>query len=248
MVTLIVTVVASILIVVGLVVLLQKMASPKLVPIISIILLALAAFLAYQVYNSIMGPVEFNKEKVERYRKVISNLKDIRAAQSAHQEITGSFTGSFDSLVQFIDTAKFAITQRRDTSYADVEKNKAYGLTEGYYIEETLIDTLGFSSVKDSLFDDGRHTTMMNVPGTEATFEMKAGKLDKSGALYSVFEAKVAKDIVLAGMNKDLIAQEKLTQSVDGVNGEYIKVGAMDEVDTSGNWPKLFDTEDNKKQ
>jgi len=246
MVTLIVTVVASILIVVGLVVLLQKMASPKIVPIISILLLALACFLGYQVYNSIMGPVEFNQEKKERYRKVISNLKDIRAAQSAYQEITGSFTGSFDSLVQFIDTAEFAITQRRDTSYADVEKNKAYGLTEGYYIEETLIDTLGFTSVKDSLFSDGRHTKMMNVPGTEAQFDMQAGKLDKSGALYSVFEAKISKDIVLAGMNKDLIAQEKLTVSVDGVNGEYIKVGAMDEVDTSGNWPKIYDTDDNQ--
>ena len=30
--------------------------------------------------------------------------------------------------------------------------------------------------------------------------------------------------------------------SVEGVNGPSIKVGSMTEVNTSGNWPKLYDT------
>ena len=34
----------------------------------------------------------------------------------------GKFSGSFDSLVQFLDTAQYAITERRDTSFADVEE------------------------------------------------------------------------------------------------------------------------------
>lgn len=213
--------------------------------VIQIVLWIVIVFLGWKLYDSIMGPVEFNKTKEIRYAKVIKNLKDIQAAELAHKEITGSFTGSFDSLVNFIETAKFAITQRRDTSYADVAKNKAFGISEGYYLDKSLIDTLGFTSVKDSLFGNSdRYKTMMNVPieGVNAKFDLKAGKITRNDATYSVFEAKVPKDVVLHGLNKDLLMQEKQVQSVDGVNGPYIKVGSMEEVNTSGNWPKIYDT------
>lgn len=211
--------------------------------IIQIVLWVIIIFLGWQLYNSVIGPVEFNKNKVQRYEKVIVKLKDIKAAQLAYQEITGSFSGDFDSLVRFLDTAQFAITERRDSSYADVEKNKAYGITEGYYIDVIVVDTLNFASVKDSLFKgDDRYKSIMTVPETDSKFELKAGKLDKNGILYSVFEAKVGKSIVLDGLNKDLINQEEQLNSVDGVNGPYIKVGSLTEINTSGNWPKLYDT------
>lgn len=212
---------------------------------IQIFLWIVIVFLGYKVYQSILGPIEFNKVKQVRYAQVIKNLKDIRNAELAYQEITGNFTGDFDSLVQFIDTAQFAIVQRRDTSYADVAKNKAFGLKEGYFIEEVVVDTLGFTPVKDSLFrNSDRYKTMMNIPikGVNEKFELKAGKLEKSHAVYSVFEARVAKDVILSDQDKDLLAQEKMVVSVDGVNGPYIKVGAMDDVNTSGNWPKLYDS------
>ena len=217
--------------------------------VIQIVLWIVIAFLAWKVWNSVMGPVEFNQVKEARYAKVISNLKDIQAAELAHKEITGSFTGDWDSLVQFIDTAKFAITQRRDTSYADVAKNKAFGINEGYFIEESLIDTLGFTSVKDSLYGaTDRYKTMMNVPieGVNAKFDLKAGKIVKNDATYSVFEAKVAKETILSDLDKDLLAQEKQVQSVDGVNGPDIKVGSMEDVNTTGNWPKIYDAARNK--
>ncbi len=214
--------------------------------VIQLILWVVIIVLGYLLYNSISGPIEFNKVKEARYVKVINKLKDIKAAELAHQEITGSFTGSFDSLVRFIDTAQFAIVQRRDTSYPDVVKNKAFGLTEGYFIEETILDTLGFTPVRDSLFGGtDRYKQMMKIPieGVDAEFELRAGKLNKSGTFYSVFEARAPKDIILGDLDKDLLAQEKQVVSVDGVNGAYIKVGSMDEVDTSGNWPKIYDSQ-----
>ncbi|SDW64723.1 hypothetical protein [Aequorivita viscosa] len=213
--------------------------------VIQIVLWIVIVFLGWKLWSSIMGPVEFNKVKEIRYTKVIKSLKDIQAAELAHKEITGSFTGDWDSLINFVDTAKFARTQRRDTSYADVEKNKAFGITEGYYIERSLIDTLGFTPVKDSLFrGSDRYKTMMNVPieGVNAKFELEAGTITRNDADYSVFEARVSKDVVLHDLDKDLLIQEKQVQSVDGVNGPYIKVGSMDEVNTTGNWPKIYDT------
>ncbi len=213
--------------------------------VIQIVLWIVIVFLGWKLWSSIMGPVEFNNVKEIRYTKVIKSLKDIQAAELAHKEITGSFTGDWDSLINFVDTAKFARTQRRDTSYADVEKNKAFGITEGYYIERSLIDTLGFTPVKDSLFrGSDRYKTMMNVPieGVNAKFELEAGTITRNDADYSVFEARVSKDVVLHDLDKDLLIQEKQVQSVDGVNGPYIKVGSMDEVNTTGNWPKIYDT------
>jgi len=215
--------------------------------ILQLLLWLVIIFLGWKLYNSVIGPVEFNKIKEQRYAKVIKNLKDIKSAELAHNEITGKFTGSFDSLIRFIDTAQFANVERRDTSYADVAKNKAFGISEGYYIEDIILDTLGFTPVKDSLFGSSiRYKTMMNIPieGIDAKFELKAGSLDKSGTVYSVFESKVSKDVILQGLDKDLLLQEKQVVSVEGVNGPDIKVGSMTEVNTSGNWPKLYDGKD----
>lgn len=212
--------------------------------VIQIVLWIVIGFLAFQLWNSIMGPVEFNKVKEARYAKVIKGLKDIQAAELAHKEITGNFTGDWDSLINFVETAQFARTQRRDTSYPDVAKNKAFGIDEGYFIERSLIDTLGFTPVKDSLFKgSSRYKTLMNVPveGIDAKYDLKSGKIEKNDASYSVFEAKVSKNLILADLDEDLLMQEMQVQSVDGVNGPDIKVGSLEEVNTSGNWPKIYD-------
>lgn len=89
--------------------------------VIQILLWLVIIFLAYLTFNAVYEPIQFNKVKEKRYAKVIKNLKDIRAAEMAHKEVTGRFTGDFDSLIRFIDTAEFAITQRRDTVVLDEE-------------------------------------------------------------------------------------------------------------------------------
>ena len=194
----ILNIILGILVCVGLIYLMEKYIPLKFNPTISVFLWVVILFLGYSLYKSIIGPVEFNKVKQVRYAKVIENLKDIRISELAHQEIEGKFSGNFDSLVQFLDTAKFAIIQRRDTSYADVEKNRAFGLDAqkgGYYKEEIIVDTLRFASVKDSLFGDSdRYKTMMNIPleiAEGAKFQLKAGKYEKNDVFYSVFEASV---------------------------------------------------------
>jgi len=81
---------------------------------------------------------------------------------------------------------------------------------------------------------------MMNVPDTDAQFKMKAGLLEQNDLQIPVFEASVKKAVILHDQNKDLIAQENEVVSVDGVNGNSLKVGSMDEVKTNGNWPKTY--------
>ncbi|WP_435577552.1 hypothetical protein [Gilvibacter sp.] len=213
--------------------------------VIQLVLWAIIGLLGYLLFKSIYGPIQFNQVKEKRYAKVIDNLKDIRSAQLAHQEVTGVFAKDFNALVAFVDTAEFAITQRRDTIYDDVEKNRAFGIDEGYYIEETLIDTIGYNSVRDSLFrDSDRYKTMMNVPieGVTAKFDMDAGMIESGDLKLPVFEAKVAKNVVLSDQDPDLLAQENQIVSVEDINGSHIIVGSMTEVNTNGNWPKNYDT------
>ena len=245
----ILNIILGILVCVGLIYLMEKYIPLKFNPTISVFLWVVILFLGYSLYKSIIGPVEFNKVKQVRYAKVIENLKDIRISELAHQEIEGKFSGNFDSLVQFLDTAKFAIIQRRDTSYADVEKNRAFGLDAqkgGYYKEEIIVDTLRFASVKDSLFGDSdRYKTMMNIPleiAEGAKFQLKAGKYEKNDVFYSVFEASVAKRLILSDQDTDLIYQEEQLVSVNGINGPTVRVGTMNDIDTGGNWPKLYDS------
>ena len=54
------------------------------------------------------------------------------------------------------------------------------------------------------------------------------------------FEASVKKDAILFDQDKDLLIQENQIISVEGVNGDALKVGSMEEVSTAGNWPKTY--------
>ena len=109
-----------------------------------------------------------------------------------------------------------------------------------------VVDTLGYVSVRDSLFGtDTRYKTMMNVPvGKPGTlFEITAGTIDQNGVNIPVFEAKVLKKYILFGEDPNLIKIEENVVSVDGVNGDALRVGSMEEVNTNGNWPKNYSNE-----
>src|SRR5690606_41938714 len=73
--------------------------------------------------------------------------------------------------------------------YTTLFRSKAFGINEGYFIEGIIVDTLGFTLVKDSLFNSSsRYKTMMNVPieGVTENFELNAGKVTKNDAVYPV--------------------------------------------------------------
>lgn len=234
--------VAVILVTFGLVKLVDKFIPTKFKPVLMIALWALIAFLGYNTFMSVYEPIQFNKVKEKRYSEVIKSLIDIRDSQLAHRQVTGKFASDFDGLVKFLDTANFTITQRRDSSILDVEATKRFGGVETY-ASIVITDTLGFESVKDSLFGaDTRYKTMMNVPTAEegAKFEMKAGVLEQNDINIAVFEALVKKSVILFDQSKDLISQENEVLSVEGVNGDALRVGSMDEINTNGNWPLTY--------
>lgn len=212
----------------------------KLRPIISIILWVLIIFLGYKIYQSIMGPIEFNKEKKIRYALVIENLKIIRDAQVAHKEVTGNFTDKPANLISFIDTARFAITETKNIVITEQRGSITVD------VEKRVTDTIGFKDVRAS-FAGRDYKNMFKVPNTDAQFEIKTGWVEKvQGVKAPVFEARVDKAIVLEGLNKDLMRMEKESLGGAEVSGAYISVGSLENVNTSGNWPPSYDPDGEK--
>ena len=212
----------------------------KYMKIIKTVLWVLIVFFGYKVYNSINGPIEFNKVKNERYLKVIDRLKDIRNSQIAYKSVNGFYCDNFDTLVNFVETAQYTLIQKRDSSFLEYDRTFRIDMLR----EVIVIDTLGFASVKDSLFGESdRYKYMAEVPieGVDENFKIKADIIDKNGYNVPVFEVRVSKDIVLFDQNKDLLKQEKGLMSVDGVNGPDIVLGSLSDVSSNGNWPTTYD-------
>ena len=209
---------------------------------ITYVLFLFSAVLVFAIYNSINAPIEFNKVKNERYLKVIDRLKDIRNAQVAFKSVNGIYSNDFEELVKFVDSAQFTIVQKRDSSYMQYDRVYRIDMLR----EVIVVDTLGYVSVKDSLFSNtDSYKSMASIPidGIDEKFKLKADIIDKNGYNVPVFEVRVSKDLILFDQNKDLITQEKQTVSVDGVNGPDIVLGSLSDVSTNGNWPTTFDFE-----
>lgn len=206
-------------------------------------LLAHIVFFAFLMFKSINDEIRFDDVKNIRYQQVIFKLKDIRDSQIAHKSVKGYFQNNWDSLVKFIETDSFTITQRKDSSILDIEMTKRYGGVKTYK-DIVIIDTLGFVGVKDSLFgSDNRYSQMFYVPNAKdpkTKFELNAGFLNQNGFDIPVFEAKVSKKVILHDQSINLILKENQVQSVDGVNGPSLKIGSMNEINTNGNWPKNY--------
>ena len=195
------------------------------------------------LFTSIYDEIKFDEVKNARYQLVIKNLKDIRDTQLAHRTVRGVFQDNWDSLVKFVEIDSFTITQRRDSSVLDKEMTKRYGGVKTFK-DIVIVDTLGFISVKDSLFGfDDRYLSMMYVPFSkddQTRFQLKAGFLNQNGIDIPVFEAFVKKRVILYDQSINLVLKENQVQSVDGVNGSSLKIGSMNEVNTNGNWPKNY--------
>ncbi len=202
------------------------------------IVLALAIILlGYLLVESIMKPIRFNKEREKREKATISRLENIRTAQVAFKDKYGRYTGSFDSLINFVKYDSFpvvrAIGSIPDSLYLE-------GMTELEAIKLGLIirDTM-FVSVLDSIFsprypiDSLRHVPFSDT----AQFFLGATEIQTLSLVkVEVFEAHVINDILLHGMDRQLIINYN-AERVKITNFPGLRVGSLEEsTNNAGNW------------
>ena len=224
--------------------------------VINLVLAVCVIALVYICYGSIMGPINFDKEKAIREKAIITRLIDIRKAQVEYRGVhNGAYTASFDTLINFVKTAKLPFIMKIGTltddqlnngmtekkAVAMIEKAKKTGNWKE--VEEAGLtnfrrDTM-WVAVMDTIFEKGFNPDSLSyVPyGNGAKFEMAIRQdTTKSGAPLNLFQAQVAYDVYLGDLNKqELInlkdVQEKL--------GKYcgLRVGDIEQPNNNaGNW------------
>ena len=247
---LIISVVLGLIVLVLLAIFINKIPK-KLHPLMIVVLLGVSGFFGYKLYKSIEEPVKFEAAKEERYRDVVSQLILIREAQNAHKNITGTYTDDINKLARFIDTAQFALTQKRDSTVIDQERNLKFRLSandpNGYKKEITITDTLGFTSVKNSLFskvDVSQLLKYNTIEGAPGAIELKTDVVIDKENRVPVFKATAMKKDILFDQPERLVKDELEVKSVEAIDGPTIFVGSLDEITTSGNWPRQYALKD----
>jgi hypothetical protein len=191
-----------------------------------------------------MQPINFNKDKVKRYSKVVRNLKIIRDAEVKYYEANGAYTKDKNLLITFIDSSSLALTV---TNTIVETINRGGGITDE--IEVKVIDTIGYEAVL-KYFKNRDYKNMFKVPGlNETEFDLEVGTVEKvQGLLVPTFMAKTPKKPLLEGMNESLVKQEIEQLDSDQIKGEFVSVGSLEEVTTAGNWPPSYDKKSDKKE
>ncbi len=206
--------------------------------VIQVLLIIVAVGLTYFIYKGIQRPIQFEQSKEARYNATIERLKEIRKAQVAYKDVYGHFTGSWDTLIDFVKNDSI-INVRKIGELTDSMIEA--GLTERKALRMGLIirDTLK-ESVLNAVFNGSVNPEKLKyipVPDTTAEFSLGATVITTgSGIKVPVFEAKAHNNIILRGLNRQFVInlneQRRTNEKYPG-----LRVGSLQEtVNNAGNW------------
>lgn len=192
--------------------------------VISLVLVAVIAFLTYLLIININDPIRFMAEKDRREQAVIAKLKQIRTCQEFYRDITGQFAPSFDTLKQVLTTQDFKIISvLGDPDDPNFDRNNLQ------------YDTSYFPAI-----DSVRHLginldSLQFVPyGGGATFDIAADTLTYQSTLVNVVEVGVPRRLFMGKYADPMYS--KFDNRYDP--NSRLKFGDMSSPNTSGNWEK----------
>ncbi|MDR1172883.1 MAG: hypothetical protein LBL24_10545 [Bacteroidales bacterium] len=195
--------------------------------VIQVILIVAIFAVAYFVYESIQQPLRFNAEQKQRYAATIQRLKDIRSAEVAYRSEYKRYTGSFDTLIDYLKTGTFKVVMQIG------DEDDSAAVSGGKIIRDTIR-----ISVLDSLFKKGYPVDSIRyVPFTQGVeFELGTANLEAGKVNVNVFEAKISSDLLLEGLDPQLLVNfNNAEKQRTGYAG--LKVGSLEETtNNAGNW------------
>ena len=224
--------------------------------VLNIVLAAIAVFLLYICYESVMGPVRFEEEKNFRDKVVQARLLDIRKAQAEYSNTHDrQYTDNFDSLIYFVKNQKLPLVFKKGVlSDAQLEN----GLTEakamaiinkakktGKYDEVKKNGLENFSrdttwvAVIDTIFPKGFNADSLRyVPfGNGVQFQMDTlTQIARSGAPICLLEVKTPYEVYLGDLDKqEIINLKDQQQQLNKYCG--LKIGDLETANNNaGNW------------
>ena len=223
--------------------------------LLTLVVLPLAIVgLVYVLVDSIMQPVEFNKQRNYRESVGVQRLKDIRTLQVAFKGANNRFSPTVDSLIDFYKNGDMSVILQigsTDDSLAmahtaDIKKaNKKITSEDLYKMYLAGDKNLVFSienkiPVRDTLFkdrDDFNPEDLKYIPFSDGEpVQMEAVIKQVSGVPVPLFEARMPYKLLLKGLDNQLrinLDAEKRNQN----RYEGLQVGSVSAPNNNaGNW------------
>lgn len=206
--------------------------------VIQIVLFIAIIMLGYYCVESINKPIRFQEQQAIRQAANIEKLIYTRDAQVAYKSVYNKYTGSYDTLINFILNDSLPLVKKEGSL---TDSMREAGITELKALALGIIsrDTIRVS-VKDSLFPAGYAVDSLKfIPFVEGgkMYEMGAGVVETgSGVKVQVFEAKVHNNIYLDGLEaQEVINMNDKTEKLERYPG--LKVGSLEAANNNaGNW------------
>ena len=222
--------------------------------IVSVLLLFVIAGLVYVIVQSVMQPVNFNKQMEYRKGVGVQRMKDLRTLQEAYKSVYGKFSQSADSLADFYKNGQMEVLMQigsNDDSVAVANTEKLKKSSRGKLTPEMMYklyqegQNLVFSisskiNVRDTIFknrSDFNIDSLRYIPFSQGdTIQMDAIIKEVSGVKVPLFEARMPYKSLLKGLDNQL----RITLDADcraSNRYEGLQVGSISAPNNNaGNW------------
>jgi hypothetical protein len=205
------------------------------------ILLAVAIVaLMYMCVQSILTPINFEKQQKTREKAIVERLINIRDAQIGFKSVRGVYAGNFGELQKFLNEEKIPFLIKEGELTDDQLKE---GMTEQEAVKKGIIrrDTT-WVLAKDTLLSSNYDVASIGkVPGFENnTFTLDTATISSSsGYTVPVFEASVPYDVYLGDLDPQLLFNLKdKMKKMDRYLG--LRVGSVTQINNNaGNWEQF---------
>ena len=208
--------------------------------IVQLILALVIVGLVYVIYDQISTPIRFERVQKAKEAAVIERIKDIRTAERAYKSKYQRFTGSFDTLINFVLNDSIEGQRRivdEDDSVAMAQLKKA-GKKNIEVFSVAVIDTI-FAPKR---LTPEQVKNFRYIPGTDkkAEFRIAAGMVNTvSKVVVPVVEVKApyVKFLDTVAFRQEVINLVKAPEVVTYNKYPGIKFGSMEGANNeAGNW------------
>lgn len=208
--------------------------------VLRILLLVAIVVLAYMCVQSILTPINFEKQQKLRQTAIVERLVNIRDAQIGYKSVHGVYAGNFEELQKFLNEEKLPFLVKEGELTDEQLKE---GMTEQEAVRKGIIvrDT-NWVLAKDTLLGpDFDVASIGKVPGFENhSFLLDTATISSSsGYTVPVFEAAVPYDVYLGNLDPQLLYN--LKDKMKKMNRYLgLRVGSVTEINNNaGNWEQF---------
>lgn len=206
------------------------------------IFLAIAIIgLAYWLYDSIMSPVRFDNAVKARQSAVIERIIDIRSAERGYKQVYQKYTGSFDTLIDFVLNGEMQFERQLYSTDDSVAMARLKRL------KQKNVETFTVKAI-DTIFGAKKLTPeqvaqLRYIPfsadenGVRKEYILGAGVVKVGNVEVPVFEARAPFKAFLIDLDRQLLIN--LIDERENTLKKYpgIKVGDLNQAtNDAGNW------------